>query len=381
MVDIRGKLSLNISNDLTGYVRLSQIRRVLIHAGCVTCKAHLNQRSIRILHEIPMMGMYVAEVPMRSLPALASMGYIKHIEDDARVKLNIDRARRTVSADISPAISLTGKGITIALVDSGIFPHADFGKPSRVKYFLDLVDSRAEPYDDNGHGTFCAGMAVGDGTASEGKYTGIAKEADVVMIKAMDKTGNGRISDILRAFQWISDNAKTYNIRVVSMSVGIDPLMINPFRDTLAEAAGALWQQGMVVVAAAGNSGPKEGSINSPGTSPRIITVGAADDRSTPGEITVAKFSSRDKEGGGKPDIISPGVDIKGPINIANDYVVMSGTSMATPIVAGCAALILEKYPYYTPDQVKKTLMDNALSIAQLENHQGKGVISLKGIF
>ncbi len=381
MVDITSKLSLNITQDLTETMRQNQSRRVLIHAGCVTCGAHLRRRKISILHEIPMMDIFIADVPIRALPVLASMGYIKHIEDDAPVHICVDIARPTIGADLPPASSLTGKGLTIALVDTGVFPHIDFGYPTRIKYFLDLVNQKTDPYDDNGHGTFCAGCAVGDGAASKGLLAGFAREADLIMIKAIAGTGSGNISDILRAFQWISDHAKAYNIKVVSMSAGIDVSNMNPQKDTLAEAAGVLWDQGITVVAGAGNGGPKEGTIISPGTSPKIITVGAADDRTTPGKITLAPFSSRSKPGGKKPDILSPGVDISSLGTKEGSYIILSGTSMATPIVAGCAAMILQQFPHYTPDDVKKALLDHAVTLGLPENHQGKGIISLNGIF
>ncbi len=377
----RGKLSLKLSGDLTDIMHRNELRRVLIHAACTSCGAHLKRRRISILHEIPMMDIFVAQVPMRALPVLATMGYIKHIEDDLRLKFHIDRARHTIAADILPDPSLTGKGITVAIVDSGVYPHVDFGNPSRIRFFLDIVGGKTEPYDDVGHGTFCAGCIAGDGAASSGKYTGIAREADIVMIKGMDKEEGGRISDLLRAFQWISDNAKTYGIRVVSLSLGVDAKEINPQKDTLAEAVGLLWRQGQTVVAAAGNEGPEPGTIGSPGTAPEIITVGAADDRTKPGEIFIAEFSSRDKEGGKKPDILAPGVDIAGLGTEPKQYVQMSGTSMATPIIAGCAALILQKHPHYTPDDVKKTLLDHAVTLNLPENHQGKGIISLRDIF
>ena len=379
MNSIKGKLSLALERELSGNLSLNQLRRVVIHAGCVTCKQRLQKRSITLLHEIPMMSAYVAEVPMRALPALAAMGYIRHIEDDAPVKITMDIARHTVAADIETPQGLSGKGVTIAIIDTGAFPHEDFMTPdNRIIHFFDLVNGKTEPYDDNGHGTFCLGCAGGNGAASSGKYRGVAYAADFIVIKAMDADGGGRISDILRAMQWVSDNRSTYNIKVLSMSLGIEPFLINPFRDTLADAASSLWNNGIVVCAAAGNSGPREGTINSPGTSASIITVGAVDDRT---EIhKIARFSSCDRQGGHKPDVLAPGVNIRSTATNTGGYTTMSGTSMATPIVAGCTALLLEKEPLLSPDEVKRRLLDHAVSIDEPEYVQGRGIVSLKGV-
>jgi serine protease AprX len=379
MRSIKGKLSLALERDLSAPVGLNNLRRVVIHAGCVTCKHHLMRRKISIIHHIPMMNAFVAEVPMRALPALASMGYIRHIEDDATVKISMDIARSTVYASMAQSEGLRGGGITIAAIDTGIFPHEDFVTPNdRIIFFLDLINGRTEPYDDNGHGTFCMGCAGGNGTASGGEFAGIAPQANLLMIKAMDEDGGGRISDILLAMQWVYDNVDTYNIKVLSMSLGIEPFMINPFRDSLAEAATTLWRRGIVVCAAAGNSGPAQGTINSPGTARSVITVGAVDDREP--ELKIARFSSRDREGGTKPDIIAPGVNIRSVAAKQGAYTNMSGTSMATPIVAGCAALLLENEPGLSPDEVKTRLLNSAISINEPENIQGKGVVSMKGV-
>jgi len=353
-------------------------QKVLIYGACPSCAMHLRRRGIQIAHELPLVRGYAASVPSRLLPILASKGYIKYIEPDLRVQLCMDRANDTVGAVPWHTSARGGKGVTIAAIDTGVFPHRDFLEPkNRIRAFVDLVGERDEAYDDNGHGTFCLSCAAGSGAASGGKYRGVADQADLIMVKAMDANGGGRISDILRAMQWVSDNKERYRIRILSMSLGIEPGILDPAFDALKMAAQLLWQQGIVVVAAAGNSGPKEGTINSPGSAEAIVTVGAADDRTEPSRI--APFSSRGSSLEHKPDLIAPGVNLTAADASAPDaYRTLSGTSFAAPIAAGCAALILERYPELAPDEVKQKLLDHAQDIGEPFWVQGAGLVKLE---
>ncbi|MBQ2818006.1 MAG: S8 family peptidase [Clostridia bacterium] len=350
-------------------------KRVLIYEACPQCGMKLNKRGVEVLYRLPMVRCIVARAPLSMLPVLASMGVISYIETDDDIKIDIDAAAKTVGAYAFREKYGSGQGVNIAVIDTGIFPHNDFTKPSnRIIGFVDFINDREEPYDDNGHGTFCAGCAMGSGYVSGGKYTGIAPGCGVLMLKAVDSQGSGSVSNILRAMQWVSDNAEEYNIKVLSISLGIEPKEDSGGRDVLSNAAKILWAQGITVVAAAGNSGPYEGTINSPGTCPDIITVGAINDRF--GKRQMASFSSRGNVGDNKPDIVAPGVNITAA-SASGGYTVMSGTSMATPIAAGCAALLLAKEPGLSPIKVKEKLLENAVSIMEPRHVEGMGVVSL----
>lgn len=236
--------------------------------------------------------------------------------------------------------------------------------------FKDFINKKTSPYDDFGHGTHVTGIIAGNGTNSSGQYKGVAPEANLVGVKVLDETGSGRTSDVIAGIQW-------------------------------------------VVVAAAGNSGPAAGSINTPGINPHIITVGAADDRGTINmdDDVIAEFSSRGPtiDGLSKPDLVAPGVGItslaagtsylpkknsglegkpkaasqaeslgKPPKTTISDYYfTMSGTSMATPMVAGTAALILEQNPTWTPSKVKTQLMSTAMDLGFSPNEQGAGEVTI----
>ena len=226
------------------------------------------------------------------------------------------------------------------------------------------------PYDDDGHGTHVAGIALGNGYAS-GRFQGTAPGAALVSLKALDQEGNGNASDILAAMQWIYDNHRHYNIRVVNLSLGIAS---SPYTqiDPLVLGANALVFKGLCVIAAAGNSGPDKQSITSPGTSPLVLTVGSCD-----WDNKIPDFSSRGPTPAGqpKPDVVAPGVDI---ISLSSKnpkgYVAQTGISMSSPYVAGLAAEYCARHPQAHPLEVRSALLDLAQPVEKANrNAQGWG--------
>jgi subtilisin family serine protease len=213
-----------------------------------------------------------------------------------------------------------GKGVTIAVMDTGMHPHPDF--EGRLLGQVDFVQGLPMAYDDNGHGTHVAGCAAGDGTMSEGIHKGIASLANIVSIKVLSGAGSGRNSDIIKGLQWCIDNKDELGIRVINMSLG-GPSTKDWENDPVNQAVKAAWEAGLVVMAAAGNEGPGRKTVGSPGNSPHAITVGAADDRETPdpADDTMADFSSRGptKDGRNKPDIVAPGEHIFAALSPSTD--------------------------------------------------------------
>ncbi|HML35974.1 MAG TPA: S8 family peptidase, partial [Bacillota bacterium] len=251
---------------------------------------------------------------------------------------------------------------------------------NRITAFKDLLAHKEMPYDDDGHGTHVAGIIAGNGYTSC-KYTGTAPCADIISIKALDESGNGSESDILAAMQWIVNNGQFYNIRVINLSLGIK--VESPYLDDpLIKGANAAVRYGYSVITAAGNNGPGKCTINSPGISPLVITVGAADLTQDDGEARVASFSSRGPTFTGeiKPDLVAPGVDIcsldgKNP----KGYAVQSGTSMAAPVVSGVAACLYAMRPDLSPAQVKHLLTQDALPLKKEDRYaQGRGLLNYK---
>lgn len=344
------------------------------------------------LGEIQILSSLYGTLTPQMIRKLTERQEIERIYYDREVQAFLDIAARSTGArDIQLEESLTGKGVTIAILDTGIYPHVDLTHPhSRIKGFVDLVDDKKEPYDDQGHGTHCAGDAAGNGFQSEGLYAGAAPEADIVGVKVLDFSGGGRLSTVIRGIEWCIENKEKYGIRIISLSLG-SPALESYRHDPLAQAAEKAWHKGIVVCAAAGNDGPNRGTISTPGNHPLIITVGAVDDRNTVSreDDVRAPFSSLGPTPDGliKPDIYAPGTDIislNAPgselekmlfeSRVGEHYIRMSGTSMATPFCAGVAALLLEVNPYLSPNDVKCILM----STASVFGNEQAGYIDVK---
>ena len=287
-------------------------------------------------------------------------------------------------------LGLTGRGVGVAVVDSGVYPHPDLA--GRIVAAIDFTSAAPTvsniPLNDlGGHGTHVAGLIAGDGTRSGGLYTGVAPNANIIDVRVIDGHGGSNVSIILRGLQWILANRATYNIKVVNMSLGATPT--GSYKsDLMATAAEILNFAGVAVVVSAGNTGPLAGTITTPGTDPYVITVGALDDNGTSlrTDDLMATFSSRGRtpfENLAKPDLVAPGrkmVSLRAPGSeldalfpdrqvtvlgsLSADYYRLSGTSMAAPVVAGTIALMFERNPNLSTAQVKNRLKSTATPLS-----------------
>ena len=235
------------------------------------------------------------------------------------------------------------------------------------------------------HATHVAGIIAGNGYSSRGKYVGVAPKSNILAIKALDENGGGSSSKIIEAISYIIDTKDKYNTKIINLSIGT-PANNTCDKDPLCRAVEKAVEAGLIVVVAAGNSGPERGTILSPGTSRNAITVGAVDDKRTidPSDDTIAPFSSRGPtlEGLTKPDLLAPGVSINSLSNTKLDgYSALSGTSMATPLVSGAVALLLNKYNDLKPYEVKKRLLKSCIDIKDSKEMQGIGMLNLKLLF
>ncbi|RAS82032.1 S8 family peptidase [Priestia endophytica] len=291
---------------------------------------------------------------------------------------------------------LTGEGINVAVLDTGVYPHVDLD--GRIIAFKDVINNRTKPYDDNGHGTHCAGDVAGNGQVSNGRYKGPAPKANIIGVKVLDREGNGSLESVMRGIEWCILYNKHHQdapIHVISLSLGSKAIRYKEEEeDPVVYLVNEAWRNGIVVVAAAGNSGPASSTIDSPGVSSTIITVGASDHQNTESTVeddTVAPFSSRGPTvyGVEKPDILAPGVNIvslRSPNSIidcnepenrvGSGYFSLSGTSMATPICAGVIALILQSNPSLTPNEVKALLKEGADLLREDQNVYGYGFVN-----
>lgn len=339
-----------------------RLKNILIH------------KKIEILNEYPFINSIRILADKRQISMLSNMSQVKFISSVSKASTLMQVSRKILGIE---NCSLTGKDVGIAFIDTGIYEHIDFivGK-KRIVFFKDFINEKENSYDDNGHGTFITGVCCGNGALSGGKYSGVAPQANIISLKALNGLGEASADKILNAMEWVYNNYKQYNIKVVCMSFGSEPLGIN---DPIMAGAEALWQEGIVVVAAAGNSGPEFQTIKSPGVSSKIITVGGFNDNRISQEefdehyFEIAEFSSRGPAFQRyKPDLIAPSVDI---ISCGRDkpYITLSGTSVATPMIAGCATLILEREPYLKPNDVKRKLLSCCKPISFNKNYEGYG--------
>lgn len=278
---------------------------------------------------------------------------------------------------------VTGKGIAAAVLDTGIYMHRDFLIPgNRICCFRDFIHKKKEPYDDNGHGTHVGGIIASGGVLPDGRHIGIAPEASVAALKVLDEKGSGRISTMIEAIDWILLHHRQYGIRIVNISVGM-PVKNrkDPQKDPLVRKVEELWDRGLVVVVAAGNEGPGQYTITSPGVSRKVITVGALE-----GGMSTGRGMGRTIHYSGcgpvpgtcvrKPDVVAPAGGVLSCDNAGSGYRRRSGTSMATPIVTGVIALLLSAQPWLTNLDVKIRLMETGLDCGIARNRQGWGALN-----
>ncbi|MBR3118606.1 S8 family peptidase [Oceanobacillus profundus] len=351
----------------------------------------VKETKCRSLREYPSISCCSAKLSVKNIEHLiTNCNHIQKVYLDRKVTTLLDTASPAINANVLKDNGLTGEGVTIAVIDTGIHPHEDL--QDRIIGFKDFVNRKSDPYDDNGHGTHCAGDAAGNGLLSNGQYQAPASQANLVGVKVLDKMGAGSLSTVIEGIEWCIQHQSEYNIDILSLSLGSDA--VAPAEDDpVVNAVEIAWDNGMVVCVAAGNSGPGEQTIASPGISPKVITVGAADDNNTVdrADDSVADFSSRGPTIDGliKPDLLTPGVDIislRAPrsfldktnkaARVDTHYMSLSGTSMATPICAGVIAQLLQRDPNLTPDQVKERLLDACDDLGQSPHIQGAGYLN-----
>ncbi len=351
-----------------------------------------------VLKDLPLINAFAAEMPASAVPKLAGMGTVSWVSLDALVKSTAKPITKpapvveplpenyyldTLAVSQVWEMGYHGEGIGVAVIDSGIFTDRDFSitpkKPhTRIKVQKSFNSETTS--DQYGHGTHVAGIIAGNGAASGGVYSGIAPMVDLINLKISDDQGLAYESDTVDAMQWVMDNKNEFNIRVVNLS--IQSTVPQSYHESALDAAvEILWFNGVVVVAAAGNWN-NNSTFNAiqaaPANDPFIITVGATDDKGSSKRIDDSKTSftatGTTLAGYSKPELLAPGVDIISVLSDGSDwkfehpdhvvmdgeYFRLSGTSMAAPMVAGAAALLLQAEPDLTPDQVKYRLIHSA---------------------
>jgi serine protease AprX len=343
----------------------------------------------RVTSRLPAVNGFAVRLPAREAGALRGSGRVLNVTLNARMhRTGVDGGRlattypKTVGADKLWAAGITGKGIGVAVIDSGIagdipdFKGADGS--SRVAANVN-VSGATRSGDDVGHGTHVAGILAGNSFNRDvadpayGAYVGIAPEANLIALKVADDTGGATMVDVITALQFVVDHKVDLGIRVVNISMSSDT-RASYVDDPIDAAVEYAWHSGIVVVVAAGNRGTAADAVQyPPGNDPYVVSVGATDELGTPdpADDVTASFSSRGitQDGAAKPEVLAPGAHIVAPLAVGSsfqalcpscvvgdDYFRMGGTSMSAPVVAGAAALLLQARPDLNPDQVKGLL-------------------------
>ena len=319
--------------------------------------------------------------------------------DDSVTRMS--EVRAAIGADTLHTLGLTGEGVGIALVDTGVVPVR--GLPAGdVAVGPDLsFESQSEAHrylDSFGHGTHMAGIIAGDAPGSllglSGGFTGVAPDAHLTSIKVGSYDGAVDVSQVVAAIDWVvehRDDDPDHPIRVLNLSYGTDGTQDHRI-DPLTHAVENAWRAGIVVVASGGNRGTHSASLNNPAYDPYVIAVGAADTRGTVirADDTVPAFSSRGNAER-RVDVVAPGrsiaslrspgshLDVAHPGARVDERLFKgSGTSQAAAVVSGAVALLLEQRPDLTPDQVKALLRDTADPLPNADPAgQGAGEVDL----
>lgn len=270
----------------------------------------------------------------------------------------MNKSKRIINAcKVYSEYKLTGESVRVAVLDTGIFPRKEFN--NRIIYFKDFIKDREAIYDDNGHGTHVAGI-IGAGYEA-GEYSGLAPKAELIILKVLDEKGEGKTKDVLNALNWIIENYKRYNIKLVNFSIGFSSRAKKEEREKLLEKIEEIWDFGLTVVVASGNNGPKKCTVTTPGISKKVITVGALGEGNFSGKGPTESCVI-------KPEILAPGTNILSLRNAFTGLSKRNGTSMATPMVTGALALALEGRDEFEPIHLKMLLYETVREIAGKRN-------------
>jgi len=350
----------------------------------------------RMLRRYENVNGYAVSISPNSLAELAALSSVTHVSMDQKVGLTNDINYVTLGADIARKnLGLNGHDVVVAVLDSGIANHPDVG--SRLLTEVEIVGQERGYADYFGHGTHLAGIIAGNANqSSDGKsfrrFYGVAPDAKLVSVRVLGRDGTGYVSDVIAGIDWVIKYRTYYKIRVLNISLG-QAIEQSYATDPLCIAVEKAWKAGIVVVVSAGNMGELGyGTIGSPGNDPYVITVGASNNYLSPsrGDDILTTYTSRGPTAIDhfvKPDLVAPGnrtvslralgstLDSSYPglrvkysafnidpnkANLDSPYLELSGSSMATAVVSGMAAILIQAEPLITPDTVKARFMKSA---------------------
>ena len=379
-----------------GSARSQVIVQLDAGSSAAAVKAQVREYGGQVTRDLPIINGFAAKLSDGAAASLQRFDGVRQVTKNTAIEpqgVNVAELKTAYPSSVDaieawnkPEANVTGKNVGVAVIDTGIagqmkdFEEKGPSKASRVVASVVTNPYATNAKDTYGHGTHVAGIIAGNGTERsngdllKNKYIGVAPEADLVSVKVSDDLGNATVLDVIYGLQWVVDFKSQYNIRVVNLSLESttpSSYMTSPL-DAAVESA---WLKGLVVVAAAGNRGSDADAVQyAPGNDPYVISVGALDDQMSQadGDDSRATWSSRGitQDGFSKPEIHAPGARIVSTLAPGSTFASLcptcivdlemiraGGTSMAAPMVSGAAALLLQKYPNLTPNQVKGVLI------------------------
>ena len=381
--------------------------------------AKISQLGGHVQRRLPLINGVTARLSASAVVALSHTPGVRDITVNSRIRfasvdptLGFDPVNDTgglpaitnmIGARASWAAGYTGKGIDVALIDSGVSPVPGLTSGNVVNgpdLSFDSQNPSLSDLDGYGHGTHMASIIVGRDTPGSASsyvngsgFTGVAPDARLISLKVGAADGSADVSQVIAAINWVTQHAtdKGYNIRVLNLSFGTDS--IQPYKiDPLAYAAEMAWRKGVVVVAAGGNDGNTAATLSDPANDPYLLAVGADDPNGTldPADDTVPDFASHGT-GSRHVDLVAPGVHVLGlrdpnsavdqaypSAEVGTRFFRGSGTSQAAAVTSGAVALLLQRYPSFTPDQVKRQLMNTATAFSTSSTFRGNGLINVR---
>ena len=362
----------------------------------------------KVTSKVPFIHGLAVKLPAKQAKVLAKDSKVVGLTLNSRVhSTGLDANQlatsypKTTRADKLWQRGITGAGIGVGVIDTGVAgdqpDFKDAAGNSRIVANVITSPGAKTPGDGFGHGTHVAGIIAGDsnqraaGDPFKGKYVGMAPGANLIAIKASDDAGNSTVLDVINGIAYAVDHKATFNLRVLNLSLAADTPQSYK-ADPLDAAVEYAWQKGIVVVVASGNRGSAADAVQyAPANDPFVTSVGGVDESANSGRGGRADWSSNGvtQDGITKPEVVAPGahmVSVLAPTSafmtlcpncsIGGSYFKAGGTSMAAPVVAGAAALLLQARPTMTPNQVKALLMGTDKPVAG--NKAGTGMIDVE---
>lgn len=393
MFSLKSKLEPNLKYLLDNKLYKTYRVNILFRTLQETIEKKIKSYKGTVHRSISASGIICATITAHAIERLIELPEVNYIVSDSYALLCGSSVLSANGIGFQEKYKLTGRGIGIGIVDSGVYPHPDLSSPNnKIKSFLDLLSGYKYPYDDNGHGTFISGIICGSGSQSKGMYKGVAENSIIHSVKAFNAIGKGFVSDILYGIEYLINNSEDFNLKILCL-----PFEIQEHNRFILEAFGKLFNmavlKGIIPVVPSGNNGNSEGSISGIATLSNCITVGGLDTRTS--NTVPYKYSSSGPCGKqDKPDITAACVDIcslnTNPAyiserngvklfaqNLEKPYTNYTGTSCAAAYISGICALLLENNPALTFKDIVSLLKVSGTMLNFSKWLQGSGTINL----